>query len=36
MIDQKYVDFAVEETMKLLAIDSPTGYTEQAARACLD
>ena len=36
MIDQKYVDFAVEKTMELLAIDSPTGYTEQAARACLD
>ena len=35
MIDQKYVDFAVEETMVLLAIDSPSGYTEQAARACL-
>lgn len=35
MIDQKYVDFAVEETMKLLAIDSPTGYTAQAAEACL-
>ena len=36
MIDEKYVDFAVEETMKLLAIDSPTGYTEQAAEACLN
>ena len=36
MIDQKYVDYAVEQTMKLLAIDSPTGYTEQAAEACLN
>lgn len=36
MIDQKYVDFAVEKTLALLAIDSPTGYTAQAARACLD
>ena len=36
MIDQKYVDYAVEQTMKLLAIDSPTGYTEQAAAACLN
>ena len=36
MIDQKHVDFAVEKTMELLAIDSPTGYTEQAAKACLD
>ena len=35
MIDQKYVDFAVEETLALLAIDSPSGYTEQAAKACL-
>ena len=31
MIDQKYVGFAVDKTMELLAIDSPTGYTEQAA-----
>ena len=36
MIDQKYVDYAVEQTMKLLAIDSPSGYTEQAAEACLN
>ena len=36
MIDEKYVDFAVEETMKLLSIDSPTGYTAQAAEACLN
>lgn len=36
MIDEKYVDFAVERTMKLLAIDSPTGYTAQAAEACLN
>lgn len=36
MIHQKYVEFAVEKTLALLAIDSPTGYTEQAAKACLD
>ena len=36
MIDQKYVEYAVEETMKLLAVDSPSGYTEAAAQACLD
>lgn len=36
MIDEKYVDYAVEQTMKLLAIDSPTGYTDQAAEACLN
>ena len=35
MIDQKYVDYAVEQTMKLLAIDSPSGYTDAAAEACL-
>ena len=28
---QKYVDFAVENTVKLLEIDSPTGYTAEAA-----
>ena len=35
MIDQKYVDFAVEKTLSLLSIDSPSGYTQQAAEACL-
>ena len=35
MIDNKYVDFAVEKTLELLAIDSPSGYTENAAKACL-
>ena len=35
MIDQKYVDFAVEKTLELLAIDSPSGYTDEAAEACL-
>lgn len=28
-MDKKYVDYAVEETMKLLSIDSPTGYTKK-------
>ena len=31
MIDQKYAEFAWEQTVKLLAIDSPTGFTEKAA-----
>ena len=31
MIEQKYADFAWEQTAALLAIDSPTGYTEKAA-----
>ena len=35
MIDQKYVEFAVEKTMELLSIDSPSGYTDAAAEACL-
>ena len=32
MMEQKYADFAWEKTSALLAIDSPSGYTEQAAR----
>jgi len=29
-MDKKYVEFAVEKTMELLAIDSPSGYTKNA------
>ena len=29
---KKYTEFAVKETVALLGIDSPTGYTEEAAR----
>ena len=32
MIDLKYADFAWEQTASLLAIDSPTGYTDKAAQ----
>ena len=32
MLDTKYRDHAMEKTMDLLAIDSPSGYTEKAAR----
>ena len=32
MIERIYADYAWEQTEKLLAIDSPSGYTEQAAR----
>ena len=32
MISKDYADFAWESTAKLLAIDSPSGYTEQAAK----
>lgn len=32
MVEQKYVDYAVDMTTQLLSIDSPTGYTGQAAR----
>ena len=31
MIAQKYAEFAWEQTARLLAIDSPTGFTEKAA-----
>ncbi len=31
MIERKYADFAWEQTAALLAVDSPTGYTEKAA-----
>jgi len=31
MIDMNYADFAWEQTAALLAIDSPSGYTEKAA-----
>ncbi len=31
MIDRNYADFAWEQTSQLLAIDSPSGYTSQAA-----
>ncbi len=32
MIEKFYADYAWEQTEKLLAIDSPSGYTEKAAR----
>ena len=31
MINKEYADYAWEQTARLLAIDSPTGYTEEAA-----
>ena len=31
MIEMKYADFAWEQTVSLLAIDSPSGYTRAAA-----
>lgn len=31
MLDKSYADFAWEQTAALLAIDSPSGYTEKAA-----
>lgn len=36
MIDKNYAEFAWQETCALLAIDSPTGYTEQAAQWTCD
>ena len=32
MINKEYADFSWEQTAELLAIDSPTGYTEAAAK----
>jgi len=32
MIEKKYADFAWEQTAALLAIDSPTGFTDRAAQ----
>ena len=29
-MEQKYVEFALEKTVELLGIDSPTGYTREA------
>ena len=31
MIEKIYADYAWEQTVKLLAIDSPTGFTSRAA-----
>ena len=31
-MEEKFVDFAVEKAVALLAIDSPTGFTEKAAK----
>ena len=31
MLDHSYADYAWEQTAALLAIDSPSGYTEKAA-----
>ena len=31
MIDKSYAEYAVEKTLELLAIDSPSGYTQAAA-----
>lgn len=31
MQDQKYVDYIMEKTVEVLAVDSPTGYTKEAA-----
>ncbi len=35
-MEQKYIDLAVAETQRLLAIPSPTGYTADAAKYLLD
>ena len=35
-MDRKYAEYAVNEAVKLLAIDSPSGYTDTAARWVAD
>lgn len=35
-MDRKYAEFAVNEAVKLLAIDSPSGYTDTAAKWVAD
>ncbi len=35
-MDKKYIDFAVAKTCELLAIDSPTGFTDRAAKWVYD
>ena len=30
-MSKKYVDYIVEETKKILSIDSPSGYTKEVA-----
>ena len=32
MLDYKYAEYATEKTVELLSIDSPTGYTDKAAK----
>ncbi len=36
MDSKKYVDYIIEETKKVLAIDSPTGYTRNAAEFVME
>jgi len=35
-MDSKYVEYAVDKTLELLAIDSPTGFTSRAGKWVLD
>lgn len=35
-MSKKYVDYIIEETKKVLAIDSPTGYTKNAAEFVME
>lgn len=33
---RNYIDYILEETKKIMSIDSPTGYTKQAAKYCME
>ena len=35
-MDNKYVEYAVEKTLSLLSIDSPTGYTDEVASVVMN
>ena len=35
-MEQKYAQYAIEQAVALLAIDSPTGFTENAAQWVYD
>ena len=35
-MEQRYAQYAVEKAVQLLAIDSPTGYTKEAALFVMD
>lgn len=35
-MDNSYIDYAVEKTLQLLEVDSPTGYTDNVASSLME